>query len=338
MEYLDTVIGTGPLYSQDELAMINIVPSSRCLVNRIYGSGTVYRVPNGMTLSQSQSRRTFTKGSELGLVIVKPSEKYSEMACDMAAKIAQFLLFAEMVSDKVTMVCCDAEVVRRMDPEKLAQNVITVYYDDSGASGIEPAFSDNIDVDFRGHVVWHGDIPKIVCDHQRDITMKSTRESVTAELQEIMSGLVVPLNGRQSNTPITMAGEEKELTLLTSAEAASSFGYVELKYVVQGMQMNIPFYGMRSGSQEILDWMLENVVFTNKSQLKEHTVVLAMPDYNEIRDVATIWKYKLRDYTISLGTGSYLDVDGVQELGRVLGIDSMVAAYYSGVPVEDILI
>ena len=338
MEYLDTVINTGEFYSEEDLAAVNITPASRCIVNRIYGSGSVYRVPNGITLSQSQSRRTFGKNVKLGLVIVKASVKYPELACDMAAKIAQFLLYSDFVPSEVTMVCCDAHVVKQMDKNELSKNCITVYYDDSGASGITPQFSDELAIDYRGHIIWHGNIPKAICNYQRDTTTKAIRESVVSELRNIMSGLVAPMKTSDENMMFSMAHEEKELTLLTSTAAAISFGYVDLKYLTQGTQMNIPFYGMRSGSQEFVDWMLENVIFTNKEQLKEHSVSLPAPDYNEIRDVAQIWKYRLRDYTVSLGTGTYLDVDGVQEFGRLIGVDSMVSAYYSGVPVEDILI
>ena len=57
----------------------------------------------------------------------------------------------------------------------------------------------------------------------------------------------------------------------------------------------------------------------------------------QISDLCTIWKSGLSDFTLHLKPYDLLLPDNAWAIGRALGIEDMVEAYFAGVPLEDII-
>ena len=313
---------------------VSDIPHTRCVGTFMHGELSGIFIPEGESISSTweHPRHIDLKAD---IVIAEPSNTRPFQPCVAAHQIATCLCMAGKVPDERLVICVDARVVRNFS-DLIDVSEIRVLYDESGESGVNCVYSKNdLTFDKKGSLVWHGAPPECVVDFCRARNEKARSEDIANEIR-LAFGDIANLPDRNAGAELpgfygnALIEESRDLV------EAASFGWLSAD-IDNDFSPGLS-YIMKTISDQAAEWLLDNVVFEQRENLdakgsQEEDAKLI----EQVRAIANIWRACLLNYGASLGISNMIDIAAIQRLGALIGVDSMIDAYFGGVPLADIL-
>lgn len=332
---LDQMFGRGQEYSADVLLSVADTPHTRYIGWFMHSDITGMFVPEGESISATweHPRQAIL---EADVIIAAPNESRPFQPVEAARKIATCLCMARKIPEGHIVVCADARTVQGK-PDPFGISKINVLYDESGASKTKPKFT-AADIEFnkKGALVWHGELPECVAGFCKNRNERLRGERMADEIASMFDG-IAHISHHANDNMLSLFYGNTRFSETRSLVSAVSFGQLQVELGTDSSKKTS--YIMQTLDDQAADWLIDNVVFTQRGLL-DTIGKLDAEDENtlsQLRDVATIWRACLTGYGVSLGCDNKLDVGAIQKLGCLIGADSMIEAYFGGVPVADIL-
>lgn len=331
---LDKLLTYGREYSEDVLLSVSDVPHTRYVGTFMHGELNGIFIPEGESISSTweHPRHIDLKAD---IVIAEPSNTRPFQPCLAAHQIATCLCMADKVPDDRIVVCADARVVQDF-PGLVDIPEIRVLYDESGESGVNCVYSaTDLSFDKKGSLVWHGAPPDRVVEFCCSRNEKARSENIADEIK-LAFGDIANLPSRNSGAELPVFYGNALIDEARDLVEATSFGWLSAD-IDNGSLPGLS-YIMKTINDQAAEWMLDNVVFDQRENLdakdsQEEDAKLV----EQIRAIANIWRSSLLNYGASLGIGQRIDIAAIQKFGSLIGVDSMIDAYFGGVPLADIL-
>lgn len=254
-------------------------------------------------------------------------------AVDKARKYAKAILAIGTVDiDALKQIVC---IPSRSLSKKRAQLVkrlgCTVIYDERDADGDDTIIPGNVLSIGNGSnwlPVYSGEK---VCEELRNVT-----EVKHADRIKIDAYYKTQIVCREIESSI----ERKEtMSALSEIIKTMTYDHLNIDAVDKLKQDKMEKYGVDVARFANTCWRLKHVDTSENARfMRDDAFMVSMKNViSSLEDAMRIWKHTLDNNALTLTKYESDKLSKIQEIGRFLGVESMISAYFAGVPLEDLL-